>query len=141
MWDIFRLGNINTTSIEAYEDYLRNKMQYLKGQRDYRSADYFIFSAAVNCNNMEDAVIGRIRIDNYLLSYIFQEGGTLIDATRRVISLHQGLDGYKEHTRSGKLQSDLDWNVQWARDIKKIKGSLSYANIQLRKVIHSYFDV
>ena len=105
-------------------------MQILKDQRDYRSADYFIFSRNVDVSQMEDAVIGRMRIDNYLMSYIRSQG-TLVDATNRVIGIHQGLDGYKEHTRSGKQQSDLDWNFQWANDIQKMKGALKYADVKL----------
>ena len=64
MWDVFRLGIINTTSITSYENYLLNHMQYLKQQRDYRSADYFIFSENVDYSKMESAVVGRMRIDN-----------------------------------------------------------------------------
>ena len=109
-------------------------MQILKEQRDYRSADYFIFSRNVDVSQMADAVIGRMRIDNYLLSYIRSQG-SLVDVTARVIGIHQGLDGYKEHTRSGKQQADLDWNFQWARDIQQMKGALKYADVKLRRVL------
>ena len=102
-------------------------MQLLKQQRDYRSADYFIFSRNVDFSQMVDAVIGRIRIDNYILSFISQQQGTLVDVTARVIGIHQGLDGYKEHTRSKKNVEDIDWNYKWARDIKSMKGALLYA--------------
>ena len=81
MWDVFRLGIINTTSITSYENYLLNHMQYLKQQRDYRSADYFIFSENVDYSKMESAVVGRMRIDNYMMSYIFQQNGSLVDVT------------------------------------------------------------
>lgn len=128
MWDVFRLGIINTTSITSYENYLLNHMQYLKQQRDYRSADYFIFSENVDYSKMESAVVGRMRIDNYMMSYIFQQNGSLVDATWRVIGIHQGLEGYKQHTRSGKRKSDLEWNYQWLADIQKAKGSLQFAD-------------
>lgn len=130
---MFRLGVINTTSINAYEDFIRNRVQLLKTQRDHRSADYFVFSANVDFSDMTDAVIGRMRIDNYLLSYILSQKGSLIDVTQRVIGIHQGMDGYKEHTRSNKKVEDLNWNFQWARDIQKMKGSLMYADFHLRK--------
>lgn len=129
---MFRLGVINTTSINAYEDFIRNRVQLLKTQRDYRSADYFVFSANVDFSDMTDAVIGRMRIDNYLLSYILSKKGSLIDVTQRVIGIHQGMDGYKEHTRSNKKEEDLNWNFQWAHDIQKMKGALMYADFHLR---------
>ncbi|OAO17167.1 hypothetical protein AV274_1106 [Blastocystis sp. ATCC 50177/Nand II] len=128
VWDVFRLGIINTTSITSYENYLLNHMQYLKQQRDYRSADYFIFSENVDYSKMESAVVGRMRIDNYMMSYIFQQNGSLVDVTWRVIGIHQGLEGYKQHTRSGKRKSDLEWNYQWLADIQKAKGSLQFAD-------------
>ena len=128
VWDIFRLGTINTTSIPAYEDYLRNRVQLLKQQRDYRSADYFIFSAAVTYKRMKPAVIGRMRIDNYLMSFIHREKGSLVDVTGRVLGIHQGLDGYKQHTRTGKQKSDLEWNYQFGKNIAKRKGSLMFSD-------------
>ena len=103
-------------------------MQYLKQQRDYRSADYFIFSNNVDFSKMEPAVVGRMRIDNYMMSYIFQQNGSLIDTSWRVIGIHQGLEGYKQHTRSGKKKSDLEWNYKWLSDIKTAKGSLQFAD-------------
>ena len=132
MWDVFRLGLINVTSIASYEDYLLNHMQYLKQMRDYRSADYFIFSDNVDFSKMESAVVGRMRIDNYMMSYIFQQNGSLVDASWRVIGIHQGLEGYKQHTRSGKRKSDLEWNYQWLADIQRAKGSLQFADYRFR---------
>lgn len=40
----------------------------MKPLRHQHSADYFIFSKYFNFSDMDDAVIGRIKIDNYLLS-------------------------------------------------------------------------
>ena len=135
VWEIFRLGTVDTTSVAAYEDYLRNHVQLLKQQRDYRSADYFIFSAAVTYEQMKPVVIGRIRIDNYLLSFIHKEKGSLVDVTGRVLGIHQGLDGYKQHTRTGKKKSDLDWNYQWAENIKRMKGSLMFAHYKFGRCV------
>ena len=111
--------------MESFENHIVNQVQLLKNQRDYRSADYFIFSAAVTYDAMDPVVVGRMRIDNYLLSYIFKMKGSLVDVTNRVVGIHQGLDGYKEHTRK---KSDTDWNFQWTESIKKIKGALMYAD-------------
>ena len=110
VWDVFRLGLINVTSIASYEDYLLNHMQYLKQMRDYRSADYFIFSEDVDFTRMEDAVV---------------------DASYRVIGIHQGLEGYKQHTRFGK-KSDFEWNMKWAESIQRSKGSLQYSSYRFR---------
>ena len=131
VWDVFRMGLINVTSIASYEDYLLNHMQYLKQMRDYRSADYFIFSEDVDFTRMEDAVVGRIRIDNYMMSFIHQQRGSLVDASYRVIGIHQGLEGYKQHTRFGK-KSDFEWNMKWAESIQRSKGSLQYSSYRFR---------
>ena len=53
---------------------------------------------------MKDAVIGRMKIDNYLLSLMYETGGTLIDATYRVTAVHLGLDGYMEKRRYGSMR-------------------------------------
>lgn len=127
------MGVIDTSSVTAYEDYIANHVQLLKQQRDYRSADYFIFSAAVTFEKMDPVVVGRYRIDNYLISYIFKVGGSLVDCTNRVIGIHQGLDGYKEHTRSGKKLSDLEWNRKWTGSIQKIKGAMMYADYKFSR--------
>ena len=119
---------MNTTSIESFENHIINQVQFLKNQRDYRSADYFIFSAAVTYDMMDPVVVGRMRVDNYLLSYIFRQKGSLVDVTNRVVGIHQGLDGYKEHTKWKKVKSDFEWNYQWTDSIQKIKGALMYAN-------------
>ena len=115
-------------TVDEYYLDMRNFFRYLKQQRDYRSADYFIFSENVDYSKMESAVVGRMRIDNYMMSYIFQQNGSLVDVTWRVIGIHQGLEGYKQHTRSGKKKSDLEWNYQWLADIQKAKGSLQFAD-------------
>ncbi len=114
--------------MESFENHIVNQVQLLKNQRDYRSADYFIFSAAVTYDAMDPVVVGRMRIDNYLLSYIFKMKGSLVDVTNRVVGIHQGLDGYKEHTKGKRKKSDTDWNFQWTESIKKIKGALMYAD-------------
>ena len=108
-------------------------MQEFKQQRDYRSADYFIFSEAVSYEQMDPVVFGRYRIDNYLISYIFTVGGSLVDCTGRIVGIHQGLDGYKEHTRSGKKLSDLEWNRRWTTSIHRIKGAMMYADYKFRR--------
>ena len=94
--------------MESFENHIVNQVQLLKNQRDYRSADYFIFSAAVTYDAMDPVVVGRMRIDNYLLSYIFKMKGSLVDVTNRVVGIHQGLDGYKEHTKGKRKKSDTD---------------------------------
>ena len=133
MWEIFRLGTIDTSSVQSFENHIRNHVQEFKQQRDYRSADYFIFSEAVSYEQMDAVVFGRYRIDNYLISYIFKEGGSLVDCTGRIVGIHQGLDGYKEHTRSGKKLSDLEWNRRWTGSIHKIKGAMMYADYKFSR--------
>ena len=45
--------------------------------------DYFIFSREFNFRQIQDVVIARVKVDNYLLSMMFKHGGYLIDATYR----------------------------------------------------------
>lgn len=51
-----------------------------------------------------------------------------MDVTGRVLGIHQGLDGYKQHTRTGKQKSDLEWNYQFGKNIAKMKGSLMFSD-------------
>ncbi len=77
---------------------------------------------------MKDAVIGRMKIDNYLLSLMYETGGTLIDATYRVTAVHLGLDGYMEKRRYKKQkQNDMMWNRAYIPSMYIVKGSLQYA--------------
>ena len=104
---------------------------------------------------MQPAVLGRIKIDNYLLSLPhanpaydettqFVKSGGLIDTTnfgggeeRRlglVLGIHLGRDGYvhrvkREHLKDG----DVNWNVPFLPNLFKSRVSLVYADYRFRR--------
>ena len=65
---------------------------------------------------MKDAVIGRMKIDNYLLSLMYETGGTLIDATygrrtRAVLIMdsdHVILSAVQPETVANRLGDDTE---------------------------------
>ena len=87
---------------------------------------------------MEDAVIGRERIDNYLMSLVTLHQGYLIDTTFRSILLccilnivpavHLGGQSYLDKQRKTKqTKDDIVWNHQFSKSIHGMKGSLHYS--------------
>ena len=87
---------------------------------------------------MEDAVIGRERIDNYLMSLVTLHKGYLIDSTFRsillycdliiVTAVHLGSKCYldKQH-KTNQMRDDILWNHQFSKSIHGMKGSLYYS--------------
>ena len=77
---------------------------------------------------MTDAVVGRLKIDNYLLSLMYWKKGTLVDATHRVLAVHLGLEGYLEKRMWKKQKKeDQNWNCEYVPHMYVVKGSLIYA--------------
>ena len=112
--------------MKRYESYLTNLVPSLGAIRDYRSADYFIFSDAVSFEAMDPVVIARFLIDNYMMGYILNQRGVLVDITERVLGIHQGPEGYFTRTRS-KQDADVNWNAKWIDEKKIVKGNLQMA--------------
>ena len=70
-----------------------------------------------------------MKIDNYLLALMYWNDGTLVDATRRVMAVHLGLDGFMVK-RMWKRQKEADqrWNCEYVPHLRDVKGSLMYAH-------------
>ena len=73
-------------------------------------------------------MIGRAKVDNYLISMMGRQKGYLIDSTHRVPALHLGLEGYLDKQRSKRLTiEDIFWNRAYCPYIHPVKGTLAYA--------------
>lgn len=69
---------VNDTSVTAYMEDMKKASRSMRPLRNQHSAvrleggcygqDYFIFPNAYNFTGMKPAVLGRMKIDNYLLS-------------------------------------------------------------------------
>ena len=73
--------------------------------------DYFIYShQTLNYLELEDVVIGRNGVDNYLLDYCLRRDIPVIDASSSIFVLHQtDADGNWAGSRES---SDRDWNLE-----------------------------
>ena len=84
-------------------------------------------------NTSQSAVIGRLRIDNYLMGVIY-EAGDLIDATtagvfvqsdsRVVIGFHEGIDGFFNRRAGSQTRPNRNWNIEVMRN-----GSVHYGYV------------
>ena len=126
MWGLKTPKPASFSSVKRYESYLINLVPSLGQIRDYRSADYFIFSNAVSFKDMDPVVIARFLIDNYMMGYILNQHGVLVDITERVLGIHQGPEGYFSRTRS-KQENDVNWNAKWIDEKRIVKGTLQMA--------------
>lgn len=54
-------------------------MENNRGERQ----DYFVFPRSFPFERMKDVVIGRVKIDNYLMALMHEMRGYLIDSTYR----------------------------------------------------------
>ena len=93
--------------------------------------DYFIYThQTLNFLAMEDVVIGRNGIDNYLLDFCMRHHITVIDASAAIFVLHQtDSDGNWAGSRASQ---DRDWNLQIVQD-SLVYDSLSQAPFQLNR--------
>lgn len=109
-------------------------------------------------------VIGRLKVDNYLLAIPYEapetpedwkyavdpkdgkraNKGTLINTSHNgeasgrrsaaVIGFHLGLDGYHHRIKRDHLNSvDVNWNLEYFRNVHRSHGSLMYANFVFRR--------
>lgn len=93
--------------------------------------DYFIYThQTLNYLAMEDVVIGRNGIDNYLLDFCIRNQIALIDASAAIFVLHQtDADGNWAGSRESL---DRDWNLRIVQD-SLVFDSLSQAPFQLNR--------
>ncbi|CBK24745.2 uncharacterized protein [Blastocystis hominis] len=79
--------------------------------RHIHSADYFVFSSAMDLSKLHNVVVGRSRIDNYLMDVPRRQGGSLIDATLQIPAVHQGLCGFMCRAKPMRLSfMNHNWN-------------------------------
>ena len=108
---------------------------------------------------MADAVIGRFKIDNYLLSlphlhpdylkqYPKELKGGLLDATVACLSrwtdweivrgIHLGEGGYQQRARSYHISAaDFNWNLKYIPIVDEIGASLVFADYSFRTLVCS----
>ena len=79
--------------------------------RHIHSADYFVFSKFMDLTRLAPVVVGRTRMDNYLLDIPRRQRGSLVDASFQVLGIHQGMCGFLCHTKPKHLPFlDENWN-------------------------------
>ena len=93
--------------------------------------DYFIYThQTLNLFVMEDVVIGRNGIDNYLLDYCIRNNIPVIDTSAAIFVLHQtDADGNWAGSRNSL---DRDWNLRIVQDLI-VYDTLSQAPFQLNR--------
>lgn len=93
--------------------------------------DYFIYThQTLNFWAMQDVVIGRNGIDNYLLDYCLRNNISVIDSSAAIFVLHQtDSDGNWAGSRDSL---DRDWNLNIVQD-SLVFDSLSQASFQLNR--------
>lgn len=80
-----------------------------------------MFSKTSSFTHLKDVVVGRVLFDNCMMRNMHLQGGELVDLNnvgrRRekllgvVEGVHQGHQGFKEHTKQSKATwSDISWN-------------------------------
>ncbi|KAK8794116.1 hypothetical protein WA171_003242 [Blastocystis sp. BT1] len=137
------------TDLVAYTKYLRNLSRQVKALRHGHSADYFIFSRYFNFSDYKPVVIGRKKVDNYLLWIPHQSPvttedlkytrnrwktkGHLIDTSYAVRGIHLGYDNYLSREIRDRLgASDKYWNLKYFTNIDGHHASLMYSHYTFR---------
>lgn len=111
----------NTTNI--YEEFFDKSVREANDRkRPSYTSDLIIFSKEfVRYPLRDDIVIGRPRVDNYLMSYTVQNHGQLVFGryagnrfvhcmSALVRTLHQGWTTYKERVYN-REKNDINWNI------------------------------
>lgn len=122
-YSLMTTPTIQFNSTSAYKEFFDKSVREANDKRRPSStADLIIFSKEFSRYPLrKDIVIGRPRVDNYLMSYTVQNKGQLVFCRYSGISflvilmclvrvLHQGWATYKERTYS-RRKNDTNWNV------------------------------
>ncbi|KAK8795966.1 hypothetical protein WA171_003931 [Blastocystis sp. BT1] len=120
--------HLNFSSVSTFNTSLYS-IPCKHGLRNRNSADIFIFSKAYPIDKMANAVIGRRKIDSYVLFFTISNKITLIDLTKAVRMLHQGRDTYNHHYGK-KRGHDYYFNSQFYDDKYQRSATLSCASFR-----------
>lgn len=105
-------------------------------ERVIDSQDLFIFSSSFPIQRMAKAVIGRRKIDSYVLYFVYLKKYPIIDISRGsiyiqinrliniVLGIHQGRDTYNQHIKNHKSK-DFYYNSDFYNDRNQKMASLS----------------
>ena len=96
-------AHIPLLSFSSLDDYV-NSFFTLKGRyRAKYAIDLFIFNGGFPFEEFQDIVVGRYRVDNYIMVYAHKKPIPLVDLSG-IISFHQGMED------SGLLRDKISQN-------------------------------
>ena len=120
--------NLNFTSVESFDMSLK-RLRKRHGLRNPNSADLFVFSREFPVTRMAEAVIGRRKIDSYVMFFSTIRRIPLIDCSAGVLAVHQGRDTYNDHSRA--RDNDYYYNSQFYSDAMQRLANLARASFRI----------
>ncbi|OWF43229.1 hypothetical protein KP79_PYT18819 [Mizuhopecten yessoensis] len=119
-----------TEKIQTWKDFEKVAQRGLMSNAF--ALDYFITTKGFNWKEFPDLVIGRPKIDNWLIFYARRKGVSLIDASASITALHQKTEKRKKMVRECNREILIkSKNVQF-RQNKVVKGNAECAHYETR---------